>query len=197
MALINQHQLAAIIHRSRATIANWARDGMPVAERAGQGKPTLYDLAAVRAWMTRTCKMAGPAPAPAVQTSAPIAAKLLRAEIALGRALERALVPCLGLMMSRGIEGSVALQVFDEIVVAIYSALELECGPELGGRDSTIPIFGDLELLMDDGEGRPALLQRGRECASRMEGAPVHVRAQETGARIARDPRTTEMPVDP
>src|SRR5690348_4125249 len=52
--LVNQHQLAAHLRRSRASIVSWAKAGMPIARRGGPGKPTLYDVEQVQAWLERT-----------------------------------------------------------------------------------------------------------------------------------------------
>ena len=50
MALVNQRQLALLQRVSRATIIAWTREGLPVAQRGGPGRPTLYDEAAAQRW---------------------------------------------------------------------------------------------------------------------------------------------------
>jgi len=170
--LVNQHALAAILNVSRAAIIVWAREGMPVAQRGGQGRSTLYDVDQVRAWQLRTGRglLRGGVPWRAT-TSTPIPAAALtasREELLFGCALERALIGSLGLMMRAGLAGPAALEVFDEFVVAVYSVL----AP--GGEvDAQIPIFGALELLMDEETGRPRLLELAKELMALMESKPV------------------------
>lgn len=48
--LLTRQQLATALETTAGTITRWERDGMPVAERAPRGKPSLFDLQAVRAW---------------------------------------------------------------------------------------------------------------------------------------------------
>lgn len=163
--LVNQHALAHRLGRSRAAIVAWALEGMPVARRAGQGRPTLYDVDLVLEWMRRNGRGVGRRAEQFTQelpTPAAIAESLSAAEIALGRTLERALVPSIAGLIERGLAAEAALGIFDELVVWTYSALEIELR-----REVEIPIHGTLELLMSDAgraqivELAQALLARG------------------------------------
>ena len=166
--LVNQHALAALLNVSRGAIICWARQGMPVAQRGGQGRPTLYDVDQVRTWQLRNGRglLRGGAPSRAA-TLAPIPTTALsasREELLFGCALERALIGSVGLMMAAGLPGPAALGVFDEFLVAVYSVLALD-----NELDAQIPVFGALELLMDEEKGRPRLIELAKELMTMME----------------------------
>jgi phage terminase Nu1 subunit (DNA packaging protein) len=48
--LLDRQELAEAMGVIPGTITRWERDGMPVAKRAPRGKPSKFDLAAVREW---------------------------------------------------------------------------------------------------------------------------------------------------
>lgn len=47
---MTRQELAAEFAVTPGTITRWERDGMPIAKRSPRGQPSLFDLAAVRAW---------------------------------------------------------------------------------------------------------------------------------------------------
>lgn len=55
--LLTRRDLAAALSVGRPeplhmmTVTKWERDGMPIAERGGKGRPSKYDEAIVRAWL--------------------------------------------------------------------------------------------------------------------------------------------------
>lgn len=50
-APITRRALAEALSVHMQTVTKWERDGLPIAERGRKGKPSLYDEAAVRAWL--------------------------------------------------------------------------------------------------------------------------------------------------
>lgn len=50
-ALVTRRELASALAKHPMTVTKWEQDGMPVAVRGRKGKPSLYDEAAVRAWL--------------------------------------------------------------------------------------------------------------------------------------------------
>ena len=53
MTLLNQTQLASIMRCSRASIIAWTKQGLPVVQQAGRGRPKLYDFDTAREWCAR------------------------------------------------------------------------------------------------------------------------------------------------
>jgi hypothetical protein len=162
--LLNQHQLAAKLRRSRAAIIHWEREGMPVAKRGGPGRPTLYDLAEVSAWINRTGRgLHRPAQAPMqlAQVSRAANPQISEGERLLGRVLEEGLGGIVALFLVHGVPGDAALSAFDTLVVAAYSVLEQHTGRD----DPLIPMNGALRLLMDDA-GRAQILEHAQHVAS-------------------------------
>jgi len=66
--LVNQHALAALLRRSRASLVAWAKLGMPVAQRGGPGRETLYNPVVVAEWLKATGRGQRPELAPMAMT---------------------------------------------------------------------------------------------------------------------------------
>src|SRR6185369_15904806 len=49
--LLTRRQLAELLAVNMQTVTKWGRDGLPIAHVGRKGKPSLYDEAAVRAWL--------------------------------------------------------------------------------------------------------------------------------------------------
>lgn len=49
--LKTRRDLAALLGVNPATVQSWTEMGMPVAQRGGKGRPSLFDQAAVQAWL--------------------------------------------------------------------------------------------------------------------------------------------------
>ncbi len=61
--LQNRRELALALKKHPQSVTKWAAAGMPVAEPGRKGKPSLYSLTKVRAWLKareETAKKAGP-----------------------------------------------------------------------------------------------------------------------------------------
>jgi phage terminase Nu1 subunit (DNA packaging protein) len=50
--LVTRRELARRLPCDPRTVARWQEEGLPVAKRGRGGRPSLYDEAAVRAWLT-------------------------------------------------------------------------------------------------------------------------------------------------
>lgn len=48
--LVTRRQLADVLGVHMQTITKWEREGLPIAERGRRGRPSRYDLGAIRAW---------------------------------------------------------------------------------------------------------------------------------------------------
>ncbi len=48
--LVTRQQLASEFGVTAGTITRWERDGCPVAKKTARGRPSMFDLVAVRAW---------------------------------------------------------------------------------------------------------------------------------------------------
>jgi hypothetical protein len=176
---VNQHQLAARLKRSRASIIAWAKDGMPVAKRGGPGRATFYDLDKVVAWIGETGRgiRAELPPMPPLEradvyTTSGRPPLIEPAELLLGRVLEAGLGGIVATLIGAGVPDEIALEAFDGLVVAAYSVLELETGKE----DSLIPMDGALRLLMDDG-GRAQIIAHARKVAAANGSARITAEA--------------------
>ena len=49
--LLTRRDLAARLAVHMQTVTKWERDGLPIAERGRKGKPSRYEVAAVREWI--------------------------------------------------------------------------------------------------------------------------------------------------
>lgn len=49
--LCTRRQLAELLGQHMQTVTKWEQDGMPITERGRRGKPSLYAVAAVQAWL--------------------------------------------------------------------------------------------------------------------------------------------------
>lgn len=72
--LVNQHRLSKLLGRSRTSLVKWAREGMPVAKPGRRGRESLYDPAAVFAWLEQTGRGQRPElqPMPPLKMSTPV-----------------------------------------------------------------------------------------------------------------------------
>jgi phage terminase Nu1 subunit (DNA packaging protein) len=52
MTVVNQSRLCTLFDVSSTSVTNWTRQGLPVAEKGGRGKSTLYDTGEVHRWLT-------------------------------------------------------------------------------------------------------------------------------------------------
>lgn len=156
--LLNQHQLAERIKRSRVSIIQWEKRGLPVAQDQGRGKQKLYDPAAVLAWMERTGiggRIDLPRP-PAVQTSA-LPATASEIEIQLSRVISATVPGLVFLALRRGFSAEVALEIADELVCVAYAHLERYLG-----RESLLLMDSDGLQLLIDPAGRQLLIENAK-----------------------------------
>lgn len=167
--LVNQHQLAAKLKRSRASLIAWARDGMPVARRGGPGRATLYDVDRVTAWIRQTGRGMRPELEPIPLAHANVCtvpdvlvppAQIPAEDLLMGRVLEHAMGGIVTLLIARGVPDEAALDAFDVLLMGAYSALEAMTGR----NDSFIPTDGVLSLLMDE-DGRKAIIAHAKRGA--------------------------------
>lgn len=56
--LLTRQELAAAFDVTPMTITRWENDGCPVAKKQTRGRPTFFDLEAVRAWVEAKAKVA-------------------------------------------------------------------------------------------------------------------------------------------
>lgn len=49
---LTRRELAQVLGCHMQTVTKWEREGLPIAERGRKGRPSRYDEAAVRAWLT-------------------------------------------------------------------------------------------------------------------------------------------------
>jgi len=139
---------------------------MPVDQRGGPGRETLYNPDEVRAWLARTgrgmrCNLRQPLAAVERKNTEGTEARCPREDLLLGRILEQSLGSIVALFCSRGIPGSVALAAMDDVIVVAYQVLE-RC---TGRAEGQIPMDGALRLMLED-DGRAQILELVRPLAA-------------------------------